>query len=154
MLLFIHIMSLLIKHAHHLTQQESMKISESTEFKIDIKTVIGIIMLTTTFVGMYYTLQEDIAEARNLPPVEVKRLEYDLKEKWNHLNIEDLKERVNMLEQVDDVIFEEINVLSGLVKDGTESDGKLQELQKRLEDLQRRKPTVIVKEIQTSKKRR
>jgi len=40
------------------------------------------------------------------------------------------------------------------VKDGTESDGKLQELQKRLEDLQRRKPTVIVKEVQTSKKRR
>ena len=59
-----------------------------------------------------------------------------------------------MLEQVDDVIFEEIDVLSSLVKDGTESDGKLQELQKRLEDLQRRKPTVIVKEVQTSKKRR
>ncbi len=135
-------------------QQESMKISESTEFKIDIKTVIGIIMLTTTFVGMYYTLQDDIAEARNLPPVEIGRLEYDLKEKWNHENIEDILNRVNMLEQVDDVIFEEINVLSGLVKDGTESDGKLQELQKRLEDLQRRKPTVIVKEIQTSKKRR
>ena len=131
-----------------------MKISESTEFKIDIKTVIGIIMLTTTFVGMYYTLQDDIAEARNLPPVEIGRLEYDLKEKWNHENIEDILERVNMLEQVDDVIFEEIDVLSGLVKDGTESDGKLQELQKRLEDLQKRKPTVIVKEIQTSKKRR
>ena len=131
-----------------------MKISENTEFKIDIKTVIGIIMLTTTLVGMYYTLQEDIEAAKNLPPVEVGRLEYDLKEKWNHENIEDMLERVNMLEQVDDVIFEEIDVLSGLVKDGTESDGKLQELQKRLEDLQKRKPTVIVKEIQTSKKRR
>jgi hypothetical protein len=131
-----------------------MKISENTEFKIDIKTVIGIIMLTTTLVGMYYTLQEDIEAAKNLPPVEVGRLEYDLKEKWNHENIEDVLERVNMLEQVDDVIFEEIDVLSGLVKDGTESDGKLQELQKRLEDLQKRKPTVIVKEIQTSKKRR
>ena len=56
-----------------------MKTSENTEFKIDIKTVIGIIMLTTTFVGMYYSLQDDIAQARNLPPVEVKRLEYDLK---------------------------------------------------------------------------
>ena len=89
-----------------------MKISESTEFKIDIKTVIGIIMLTTTFVGMYYTLQEDIAEAKELPPVEVGRLEYELKEKWNHENIEDILERVSMLEQVDDVIFEEINVLS------------------------------------------
>ena len=110
-----------------------MKISENTEFKIDIKTVIGIIMLTTTLVGMYYTLQDDIEAAKNLPPVEIGRLEYDLKEKWNHENIEDILERVNMLEQVDDVIFEEIDVLSGLVKDGTESDGKLQELQKRLE---------------------
>ena len=43
-----------------------MKISENTEFKIDIKTVIGIIMLTTTLVGMYYKLQEDIALAKTL----------------------------------------------------------------------------------------
>jgi len=131
-----------------------MKISENTEFKIDVKTVIGIIMLTTTLVGMYYTLQDDIELAKNLPPVEVGRLEYELKEEWNHENIEDVLERVNMLEQVDDVIFEEIDVLSSLVKDGTESDGKLQELQKRLEDLQKRKPTVIVKEIEVNKKRR
>ena len=130
-----------------------MKISENTEFKIDIKTVIGIIMLTTTFVGMYYTLQEDIAEAKKLPPVEVGRLEYELKEKWNHENIEDILERVDMLEQVDDVIFEEINVLSSLIKDGTESDGKLQELQKRLEELNKRKPTIIVKEVEVKKRR-
>jgi hypothetical protein len=131
-----------------------MKISENTEFKIDIKTVIGIIMFTTTIVGVYYTLQEDIAEAKKLPPVEVGRLEYELKEKWNHENIEDILERVSMLEQVDDVIFEEINVLSSLVKDGTESDGKLQELQKRLEELNKRKPTIIVKEVEVDKKGR
>ena len=130
-----------------------MKISENTEFKIDIKTVIGIIMLTTTLVGMYYTLQDDIALAKTLPPVEVGRLEYDLKEEWNHENIEDILERVNMLEQVDDVIFEEINVLSSLIKDGTENDGKLQELQKRLEELNKRKPTIIVKEVLVKKKR-
>ena len=57
-----------------------MKISESTEFKIDIKTVIGIIMLTTTLVGMYYTLEKDIQLAKTLPPNEVTRLEYELKE--------------------------------------------------------------------------
>jgi len=131
----------------------NMKISENTEFKIDIKTVIGIIMLTTTLVGMYYTLQDDIALAKTLPPVEVGRLEYDLKEEWNHENIENILERVNMLEQVDDVIFEEINVLSSLIKDGTESDGKLQELQKRLEELNKRKPTIIVKEVLVKKKR-
>ena len=133
-----------------------MKISESTEFKIDLKTVIGIIMLTTTLVGMYYTLQEDIQLAKTLPPVEVSRLEYELKEEWNEKMIIELKERVEMLEQVDDVIFEEIDIISTLIKDGTESDGKLDELNRQLEELKKRKPktTVIVKEIEVSKKRK
>ena len=137
-----------------MTQQRSMKISENTEFKIDIKTVIGIIMFTTTIVGMYYTLQEDIAEAKTLPPVEVSRLEYELKEKWNEEMIIDLKERVDMLEQVDDVTFEEISILSTLIKDGTENDGKLEELNRQLEALQNKKPKVIVKEIKVDKKGR
>jgi len=133
-----------------------MKISENTEFKIDIKTVIGIIMLTSTLVGMYYKLQEDIALAKELPPVEVGRLEYELKEKWNHDNIEDILERVNMLEQVDDVVFEEIDVISTLIKDGTENDGKLEELNKQLEALKNKKPNtrVIVKEVKVDKKGR
>lgn len=133
-----------------------MKISENTEFKIDIKTVIGIIMLTTTLVGMYYTLQEDIRLAKTLPPVEVTRLEYELKEKWNEDMIIDLKERVDMLEQVDDVVFEEINVISTLIKDGTESDGKLEELNRQLEELRNKKPNtrVIVKEVKVDKKGR
>ncbi len=133
-----------------------MKISENTEFKIDIKTVIGIIMLTTTLVGMYYTLQEDIRLAKTLPPVEVTRLEYELKEKWNEDMIIDLKERVDMLEQVDDVVFEEINVISTLIKDGTENDGKLEELNRQLEELRNKKPNtrVIVKEVKVDKKGR
>ena len=133
-----------------------MKISENTEFKIDLKTVIGIIMLTTTLVGMYYKLQEDITLAKTLPPVEVTRLEYELKEKWNEDMIIDLKERVEMLEQVDDVVFEEIDVISTLIKDGTENDGKLEELNKQLEALKNKKPStrVIVKEIKVDKKGR
>jgi len=133
-----------------------MKISENTEFKIDIKTVIGIIMLTTTLVGMYYKLQEDIAEAKTLPPTEVTRLEYELKEKWNEDMIVDLKERVDMLEQVDDVAFEELSVLSTLIKDGTESDGKLEELNRQLEELKKKKAQtrVIVKEVKVDKKGR
>jgi hypothetical protein len=132
-----------------------MKISENTEFKIDIKTVIGIIMLTTTLVGMYYTLEKDIQLAKTLPPNEVTRLEYELKEEWNEDMIIDLKERVEMLEQVDDVVFEEISILSTLIKDGTESDGKLEELNRQLEELKNRKPktTIIVKEIEVKKRR-
>ena len=113
-------------------------------------------MITASFVGMYYTLQADIEEAKKLPPIEVERLEYDLKEQWNEQNINDLKERVDMLEQVDDVVCEELNVLGTLIKDGTESDGKLEELNKQLEELKNRKPkqTIIVKEVEVSKKGR
>ena len=56
-----------------------MKISESTEVKLDLKTIISVIIITASFVGMYYTLQKDIEEAKHLPPSEIKRLEYDLK---------------------------------------------------------------------------
>jgi len=137
-------------------QLMSTKISENTNVTLDLKTVIAIITITASFVGMYYTLQADIEEAKKLPPTEVKRLEYDLKEEWNEININGLKERVNMLEQVDDVIFEELNVLGTLIKDGTENDGKLEELHKQLEELRNRKPktTVIVKEVKVDKKGR
>ena len=124
----------------------TMKIGESTEFKIDLKTVISIIVITASFVGMYYTLQADIAEAKTLPPTEVKRLEFDLKEEWNQKMIESLDQRVNMLEQMGNILKEEIQINSTLIKDGTEQDVRLNELNKKLESLQNQKPTVIIKD--------
>tara|TARA_R100001463_G_scaffold79081_1_gene133568 strand:+ start:387 stop:788 length:402 start_codon:yes stop_codon:yes gene_type:complete len=131
-----------------------MKISENTNIQLDLKTVFAIIAITSSFVGMYYTLQEDIQLAKTLPAVEVTRLEYELKEKWNEEMIINLKERVDMLEQVDDVVFEEIEVISTLIKDGTENDGKLEELHKQLDELRRNKPQVIVREVKVNKKGR
>lgn len=133
-----------------------MKISESTEFKIDLKTVIGIIMLTTTLVGMYYTLQEDIRLAKTLPPVEVTRLEYELKEEWNEDMILQLKDQVNMLVKTQAILKEEVNITSSMIKDGTEADGKLEELNRQLEELQNKKPStrVIFKEVKVDKKGR
>ncbi len=133
-----------------------MKISESTEFKIDLKTVIGIIMLTTTLVGMYYTLQEDIRLAKTLPPVEVTRLEYELKEEWNEEMIMQLKDQVSVLVQTQAILKEEVSITSGMIKDGTEADGKLEELNRRLEELQNKRPStrVVVKEVKVDKKGR
>jgi len=137
-------------------QLMSTKISENTNIQLDLKTVIGIIMVTASFVGMYYTLQADIEEAKKLPPIEVTRLEYELKEEWNEKMIIQLKDRVEMLEQTQTILKEEINITSSLVKDGTEADGKLEELNKQLQELQNRKPktTVIVKEVEVNKKKK
>ena len=75
--------------------QMNMKISEGTEFKIDLKTVISLIVITSMFVGMYYTLQADIEEAKKMPPAVIDRIEYDLKQEWQTEHIEDLEEKVD-----------------------------------------------------------
>jgi len=77
-----------------------MKISQSTEFKIDLKSVISIIVVTAMFVGMYYTLQADIEEAKKLPPSEIKRMEYDLKQAWQTQHINKLEEEVKELKDL------------------------------------------------------
>ncbi len=72
-----------------------MKIGEGTEFKIDIKTVVSLIVITSMFVGMYYSLHSDIEEAKTLPPAVIDRIEYDLKQEWQTKHIEDLDEKVD-----------------------------------------------------------
>ena len=134
----------------------STKISENTNIQLDLKTVVAIIMVTASFVGMYYTLQADIEEAKKLPPIEVTRLEYELKEEWNEKMILQLKDKVEMLEETSSILKEEIKITSAMLQDGTEADGKFEELQRQLEELENRKPktTVIVKEVTVDKKGR
>jgi len=74
-----------------------MKIGESTEFKLDLKTIISIIVITSSFVGMYYTLQDDIAEAKALPEAVIDRIEYDLKQDWHTDHINRLEKEVEEL---------------------------------------------------------
>tara|TARA_R110001606_G_scaffold33388_3_gene99761 strand:+ start:399 stop:800 length:402 start_codon:yes stop_codon:yes gene_type:complete len=131
-----------------------MKIGEDTAIKIDLKTIVAIIMITSTFVGMYYTLQADIEVAKNEPKAAIERLEYDLKEEWNEQMIMSLKERIEMLEEGQDLLREEIKITSSMLQDGTEADDKFAKLNAQLEALKKRKPKVIVKEIKVDKKGR
>ena len=134
----------------------STKISENTNIQLDLKTVVAIIMVTASFVGMYYTLQADIQEAKKLPPVEVTRLEYQLKEEWNEKMIMQLKNQVEVLEETTDILKEEIKITSAMIQDGTEADAMLDELNAKLVELQNRKPktTVIVKEVEVPSKKK
>ena len=72
-----------------------MKINQSTEFNIDLKTIIAIIMFTSSMVGMYYTLQSDIDDAKSMPKAVIDRIEYDLKQEWQTEHIEELEEKVD-----------------------------------------------------------
>tara|TARA_R110001592_G_scaffold355673_1_gene656600 strand:- start:426 stop:824 length:399 start_codon:yes stop_codon:yes gene_type:complete len=131
-----------------------MKLGENTEVKLDLKTIIGIIMITSTFVGMYYTLQSDIEVAKNEPAAQIERLEYDLKEQWNAEHIETLESKVEGLIEIVKSLDEELHSILVDQNNISESDDKFEELNKRLEELQNKKPTVIVKEIPVKKKKK
>ena len=56
------------------------ELNEETSFKISIKTLAGIAALIFTLVGMWFTLQADISEAKELPAPEVSKMEFDMKD--------------------------------------------------------------------------
>ena len=59
------------------------ELSEDSAVKISLKTLGGIAFLIATLVGMWFTLQNDIAEAKELPlPIdpEITRMEFDMKD--------------------------------------------------------------------------
>ena len=59
------------------------ELNEDTGFKVSIKTLAGIGAAMATIINMWFMLQADIAEARELPippPAEVTRMEFDMKD--------------------------------------------------------------------------
>ena len=128
-----------------------MKIGENTEVKVDLKTIVSIIVLTASFVGMYYTLQSDIEIAKNEPAAPIERLEYDLKEEWNAEHIQTLESKVDGLIEVVKSLDEELQTI--LIDKNSESDDRLEELNKRLEELQNQKPKIIIKEVEVPTKK-
>ena len=75
------------------------ELNEDTGFNISIKSLIGIGFGMATLIGMWFTLQADIAEAKELPsppPPEVTRMEFDMKDQMIRQTIlttqEDVKE--------------------------------------------------------------
>ena len=81
------------------------ELNEDTSFKISIKTLGGIAVLIYTLVGMWFTLQADINEAKELPKPEVSKMEFQMKDKMvrdavlnTEKNVEKLEERMIRME--------------------------------------------------------
>jgi len=76
-----------------------MKINQNTELNIDLKTIIAIVMFTSSMVGMYYTLQDDISDAKKMPKAVIDRIEYDLKQDWHTQHINNLEQEVKEIRE-------------------------------------------------------
>ena len=90
------------------------ELNEDTTLKLSLKTLAGISLLIFTLVGMWFTLQADIAEAKELPlPLdpEITRMEYDMKDQLIRQTIMTTQEDVKELKEDMDRIEQKIDKL-------------------------------------------
>ena len=87
------------------------ELNEDTGFKVSIKTLVAIGFAMATVISMWFMLQADIDEAKELPvppePV-ITRMEFDMKDQLVRQTImttqEDVKEIKEQLEKLNDKI--------------------------------------------------
>ena len=90
------------------------QLNEDTSFKISIKTLMGIGFGIATVVGMWFALQADIAEAKELPKPadpEVTRMEFDMKDQMIRQTIMTTQEDVGEIKEDIKRIEEKIDKL-------------------------------------------
>ncbi len=93
---------------------KTKELSESTSFTVSIQTLIGIAFGIATVVGMWFALQADIEEAKELPvapPPDVTRMEYDMKDQLIRQTIMTTQEDVQELKEDMKRIEEKIDKL-------------------------------------------
>ena len=86
------------------------QIGEDTKVTLDLKTIGMIVTFIVMRAGMWFTLQADIAEAKELPLPEIDRIEYDLKDELIRQTIMDTQEDVDKIleeiEKIDERLYE------------------------------------------------
>jgi|TARA_B100000530_G_scaffold101534_1_gene62794 hypothetical protein len=86
------------------------QIGEDTKVTLDLKTIGMIVTFIVMLAGMWFTLQADIAEAKELPLPEIDRIEYDLKDELIRQTIMDTQDDVDKIleeiEKIDERLYE------------------------------------------------
>tara|TARA_R100001443_G_C3348576_1_gene176284 strand:+ start:79 stop:363 length:285 start_codon:yes stop_codon:yes gene_type:complete len=88
----------------------AQQIGEDTKVTVDLKTIGMVITFLVMLIGMWFTLQADIAEAKELPLPEIDRIEYDLKDELIRQTIMDTQDDVDKIleeiEKIDERLYE------------------------------------------------
>ena len=85
---------------------DTPQIGEGTKVTLDLKT-IGIIGFgLATVIGMWFSLQSDIEEAKKLPEAEIQRIEFQMKDEAvrdaimnTEKDVEEIKAQLNKIDE-------------------------------------------------------
>ena len=81
-----------------------MELGKGTKFTFSIEALISIAVTIFMVVGLWFNLQAEIEEAKQLPEPPISRTEYDLKDQMIRNSILNTEEKVEKLEdKVDDI---------------------------------------------------
>lgn len=80
------------------------ELNENTAFSVSIKTLIGTGLAMVAIISMWFVLQADIAEAKELPKADITRIEFDMKD-------QNIRQSIQHTEKVVDEIKEDIKRL-------------------------------------------
>lgn len=81
-----------------------------SDFSISLKTIGMVVVGLATIIGMWFTLQSDIEEAKQLPVPVIERMEFDMKDELIRQTIMDTQDDVDeikdKLDKIDERLFD------------------------------------------------
>ena len=86
------------------------QIGEETKITLDLKTIGILLFFIATVIGMWFSLQADIEEAKELPAPEIQRIEFQMKDEAIRDAIintqDDVEEIKEQLKKIDERLFD------------------------------------------------
>ena len=86
------------------------QIGEETKITLDLKTIGIVLFGLATVIGMWFSLQADIQEAKELPELEIQRIEFQMKDEAIRDAIintqDDVEEIKEQLKKIDERLFD------------------------------------------------
>ena len=86
------------------------QIGEETKITLDLKTIGLLVVGLSSLIGMWFALQADIEEAKELPEPEIQRIEFQMKDEAirdaiinTQGDVEEIKEQ---LKKIDERLYE------------------------------------------------
>ena len=82
------------------------ELNEETKITLDLKTLGLVLVGVATVIGMWFALQADIEEAKQLPVPEIQRIEFQMKDEAirdaiinTQDDVEEIKEQLNKIDE-------------------------------------------------------
>ena len=92
-----------------------MEVSKDSKFTFSIETLISMAVTIFMVVGIWFTLQADIKEAKELPKPEIGRTEYDLKDQMIRNTIIETEKDVQEIKEQQKEMREDVKTIERMM---------------------------------------